>query len=302
MIRTRFFTIMPLWLVASWQHFIELSPDFTAQERVAMETSLDFIEKSQDAEGLLLMQAAYQNNGGRRIYIAPSEDDEITGNVPHIGVIALNMKAVRTLQVQDERGWQHMSLNGIVVHELYHMTQDLEAKMNAQAAIMRLAGKRFPEKDLPAVLAYLDAWQRSEEYLHTASFIREGQTMRAWADYGMALEKKRAELAIPFDDQLLDIIENTFNRSIRRTNRNTQDWTEQEATDFTDIFMAKNTGGREPWRSTYDNVRDGDTLSTPILYTAANIPAKDATVDSLTQSHLAQSTPVAIRLRTTLPH
>jgi hypothetical protein len=238
-----------------WQKYVTLSPDFTPEQRNQVIKALDFIVHAKDGEGLQLLQAA-ANNAGQSIVITPSQ----SGSFQAQGFVGIDFSEAEQLFVQDARTGMasNLSLNGILVHELFHATQPSSNKL---AMIEKLderikAIPNMPEADKAEVMEALRAYTTEFYNKAISDRLPDGSTKNSLASsskenpailekYGITAEMILTYLA--------------SERSV--VDKNDIPEVEQAATKFADAFMSKNVGALEPIRGDYANAKLAQDIS-----------------------------------------
>lgn len=245
-----------------WQKYVSLSPDFTAQERSEIVKSLEFIALAKDGEGIKLLQAA-ANNSDQPVLIAPSKN----GNFCMQGIVGIDFTEAEKVTFNDQRTGHdaHPSLNGILVHELFHATQPATNGLRKIGKLREEINKLtdIPEEDkVPLADALYNYTQQSYNAQLTES-LREGFTTR-----GLNTDTTRPEILDQYaitDQQIVDYVGKG-----EILDKDGISETEQAATHFTDAFMAKNGEGKEPNRGNYSNAKMGNQLDNPIIIDSNN--------------------------------
>lgn len=243
-----------------WRPYITLSPDFSAQERADITRALDFIANAHDGEGMALLQAA-ANQRGEPVLIGPlnMESSLIKREVAvhYAGVIALDMDTIRSMGVWDRDGEaQPMSLNAVLVHELFHAAQPEASARRLYKELITNTLQKIPEAQRAQVNGELQQFFGEIVDHITAQMLKPGFSARMFANE-LDIEKypslvSHSDILDPLFMEIGDQIASDLLIS-----------SEEEATRFTDAFMQKNAGPREPWRGTYENATDsGEDLDT----------------------------------------
>lgn len=195
------------------------------------------------------------------------------------GLINLDMEQARRLTVDTPTGSARISLTGIVVHELFH-TADIHLRLDVKASPEKQ--KEFFDKVIPS--ATLTSEQKKSVFRaymakldeETKAILKVTPAQNAMG-IATAMDAAYKKLAENEDLTTLDIAKRagvapkSFSLPfLKNPDAIIQEQTailaraEEQATRYTDVFMAKHFAG-EPWRDVYKNGRNEEKLGDIII-------------------------------------
>lgn len=262
--------------LASWRDYIDISPDFSPEDRARIEQALSDIWSAADNEGKALIIGA-QRNGSGKILISFSDDEDVMMSAERDpdtqkGEIILNPDAIGTMVVTENGRERPVSLTGSLVHELYHLA---DPNNKGAKGLFALAENvvRGQGGDDAAVQALKKEWG----VLMPALGMQGMVDMMLDGDPETNRETIIKELRDVGFAQTATLLENTSPEMFRALLQQGSFidakgllLSEQEAVRFTDAFMLKNFGNAEPQRGDYNNGRQTDT---PAPYPVPRVPS-----------------------------
>lgn len=246
-----------------WEAYVTIDRSLSEEDSAALVTSLNQIWNFHDGEGRALLVQARRQNHDQPVHISRDTGDYGSGvfvrlvGGQEIDAIRINFRTERMRTVEEDGLGRRASLTSTLVHELYHVADDpRDIERAAENTLLQLAGV---ERDSPSgrrLLAAIDAQMREEGLDRTQTIItsimgpgylmEHGVNTQA-AIIGFVPELERVQAlrdagVISREQPDAEIIAN--GNAIPRN--------EEDATDFTDALLQKNTPD-EPLRATYAN-------------------------------------------------
>ena len=250
----------------NWRHYLTVSDAF-GKEKVAIECALDDIA-STGPDGVELIRKAFINTEKvkNHLLIAPHlfDHSSLHSHANNLGIY-LDMEEARAFSYHTSRGYEHVSVTGLLVHELYHRADFKNGlSIKKQQHIDKNIFAYGLTKDQKS--AVLDA------YIAIAKSVfdeeKTGSGSEKWAliykkliDSSMYYNVEIARQAhvplfsftllhYPYDYRELHALY-VYKKPLPSVKKKTTP-VENDATHYTDVFMARYFP-EEPWRGEYTN-------------------------------------------------
>ena len=254
----------------NWRDVVVISPAFTAEQRTAIEQSLEHIAHVPGGEGEALIRGAAQRNGGRLPIEVGSEGSHFDDNAFHVravngkrklikGELAIDFSQALTVTA-DDGSHVHLSVTGVMVHELFHANDystTAEALHTTIRSAVEVGLNALPETQRKALATELNTMD--DEWLLRAFGKPGSVTAQMVSEYdhagfhAVASYLRQAD-ATQLHKALVDA--GVYHAAGERS------W-EYAATKFTDHFMHKYFGEAEPIRHTYANAVESSGTAQP---------------------------------------
>ncbi|EHQ29788.1 hypothetical protein [Mucilaginibacter paludis] len=255
----------------NWKNYIRVSDRFKENKGLVEKALNDIAATGKDGEELIEM--IYANCKGP-ITIEP-DTSKLFGSsaAPMFDAnnLLLNLDQIKKVTVNTPQGPQHLSLTGVIVHEMFHLA-DFNVSKAVLAYIdqhkMLVSDHLTPDQRKSVTkAAYTYYLEHVDSLMHNDSTLSRDQARdivdKEFQNDSQQLLTKLADLAkVPKGSFTYPLLTDPqFYEKLRAEHyvmaMDRCPAREQDATHYTDVFMAKHFPA-EPWRGDYDNAQLGE--------------------------------------------
>jgi|GEM_PF-4626904 len=246
-----------------WETYVTLDRSLDEEDRSALVASLNQIWNFHDGEGQALLVQAHRQNYDQPIHITRDTSDYGSGvfvrlvDGREIDAIRINFRSERMRTVEEGGRDLRASLTSTLVHELYHVADDpRDIERAAENALLEMAGVERDSANGRRLLSAItsmsaqDGQDRTQTLIIAAispgyllgNGVNELAPVIGFIPAAERVQSLRDAGVISREQPTADIL--NIGNAIPRS--------EEDATDFTDALLQKNTPD-EPLRATYAN-------------------------------------------------